>query len=394
MNREILSIGDQRDEPFGLIWTNQSSNQFRYVPEQFSVTVNVDRWRVACPSLRSLRLEIPPGWVSDFPLWRPVTSDTSSITWRVSANETPRSFSESITVMAMSNLEMLSRIERSVTIEIRAFSQFEPERYVIRTQNSVDGWGVVKPSRREFEQTYGVTCFRERFFRGLYRSIVFLGAESGRYQGGICTGMARVALERSLSEAPGQASLDEIRIWHGRQLTDRALLASAGWLFAAGPRTAFNAWRRDVLSSGRSTRCFDIEVPRPWRRDIVSALQQEGHTVVPYALKQSSQNRASVLVYDPNDPQGAVDGSSVMTFLLDEDTYRYPPLDGVDLSKTTIVAVDQRAYRNGRTAVLASLASATLDLKLWVHDLWKAVRSGGVSQRWARVGKLRRSHMG
>lgn len=391
MDREIVSIGSSQNEPFRLIWTNEQSERFRYIPNQFTVVASVARWRQLHPTLNAIRVDLPPAWVSDFPAWRPVAPHTSMVTWRVTANEAPRSFSEVITLTALSDAHSeISRLDRTVTIEIRAVSQFDPDEHVIRSPNSVDGWGIVRPSRPIFERTYGLTFWRNRFFHGLYRSVLFLGAESGQYQGGICTGLARVALERSLSTGAIDVSLDAIILWHGRQLADRALLASARWLFRSSPRRAFNAFSRDLMNDSKSSRCFDIDVPRPWRRDIVSALRQEGHTVVPYALKQSSRDRAQVSVYDPNDPEGSVQGSSVITFLLDEDSYRYSPLDGVDLTKTTIIAVEQTPYRNGRTALLASLANVMLSLEARLRAVWTSLRSSrdgrpiSPAARWRR----------
>ena len=373
MDCPIISIDADGDHPVQLVWTNERTGRFRYDPEQFNIRVDVASWRTNAPMIDAVRLQIPPTWVSDLPTWRRVDDSTTSIEWQVTAHEQPQSFQESISVCALSADDELGKVTCSVGVEIRAFSQFEANKYVIAKSNSVDEWGTVQPRSDVFDRTYTFTLFRERFFNGLYRSIVFMGAIGGRYQGGICTGMARVALERSLSADLEEASLDEILLWHGRQLTDRALLASALWFLMPSPRRAFNAFRRDVLSSGISRRSFDIGVPLPWRRDVYSALQQEGHTVVPFAFRQSSNDRASVMIYDPNDPAKSKQRSAIMTFLLDENTYRYPPLVGLDLNKTTIIAVEQRAYQDGRTAILASVASGVLGINESMRHGWSSL---------------------
>ena len=360
MDCPIISVDADGDHPLQIVWTNESTGRFRYLPEQFNIRVDVDLWRASAPTIDAVRLHIPPTWVSDLPTWRRVCAGTTSIEWQVTAHEPPKSFDESISVSALSADDEVDTVTCSVGVEIRAFSQFDASKYVIPRSNSVDEWGTVQPRSDVFDRTYAFTFFPVRFFNGLYRSIVFMGAIGGRYQGGICTGMARVALERSLSADLEEVSVSEIMLWHGRQLTDRALLASARWFLAPSPRRAFNAFQRDVLNSGISRRCFDIAVPRPWRRDVYSALQQEGHTVVPFGIRQSSSDSASVMIYDPNDPVKSRQGSASITFLLDENTYLYPPLGGLDLKKTSVIAVEQQAYRDGRTAILASLASCIL----------------------------------
>jgi len=67
-------------------------------------------------------------------------------------------------------------------------------------------------------------------------------------------------------------------------------------------------------------------------------------------------------VYDPNDPSASERGEAAITFLLDRNQYIYEPFGAAPLDRTTVVAVRQDAYRNGRTAVLAATASAAMDL--------------------------------
>jgi hypothetical protein len=218
-----------------------------------------------------------------------------------------------------------------------------------------------------FERTFPVAIFPRALFNGLYRSIVFLGGNRDGYGGGLCTGMARVALERSILSQKGEPGLDEIVLWHGRQLSDRALLASTPWFLMPSPKRAFSAFRRDILANGSSTRCFDIGVPKPWRADIVRALQHEGHTVVPYAFCQSSRDAAEVYVYDPNDPHASIAGETRLTFDLKHSRYAYRGIAALDDRRTTVIAVKQFAYRRGRTAILAGLASWLLELNRGLH---------------------------
>ena len=72
------------------------------------------------------------------------------------------------------------------------------------------------------------------------------------------------------------------------------------------------------------------------------------------------RNSAQVRIYDPNDPQASRDGNAAITFLLDKNSYVYEPLGETALKRTTVVAVRQAAYRDGRTALLAATASALM----------------------------------
>jgi hypothetical protein len=172
--------------------------------------------------------------------------------------------------------------------------------------------------------------------------------------------MARAALQQSLDGEDAPPALPEVVYWHGRQLTDRALLASIPWFLWPSPRRALARFRRDLLTRGDSDVCFDIDVPKPWRRDIVQALVRQGHTVVPYALHQPDATRAEVHVYDPNYPDEPEAERSVITFDLVRNRYGYRSLVDLNDHSTTVVAVRQSAYAQGRTAILASVASLLL----------------------------------
>jgi hypothetical protein len=345
-----------------LLWSNEQSTTFRYSPTSFLLSVDLSGWRKMHPLLDAVELDLPASWVTDRPRWRPCPAGTNQLVWTVSPREEPNTLTPSIAMTALAGRQALQTIGRSIAIEIHGMSQFEPARDAFQEVNSVSGWGVVIPREEVFQRTYQSTLFPKALFDGLYRSIVFIGGNLHGYGGGLCTGMARAALERSFGHMSAASDLDEVLLWHGRQLTDRALLASAHWFLLPSPRRAFDAFKRDLLRTGETRRCFDIDVPKPWRRDIVDALQREGHTVVPYAFRQSEPGRADVSVYDPNDPHGSIAGNAVLTFDLARDTYAYRGLVSLDDHRTTVIAVEQSAYRRGRTALLSGLASAVLRL--------------------------------
>ncbi len=359
MADDFLKLDEPNPTPFRLVYSNHDPGTPRCAPRQFTVSARLRA--LSEGHVDSVRLELPSNWVTGMPTVRPVRPSDEVIEWRVSPCEVPRNFQETVRVVALSSGREVSRRERTVDITVQLSSQFVPSEDVISRANNTHGWGVVKPQRDLFDRTYGWVPFREAFFNGLYRAIVFLNGD-GSNPGGLCTGMARAALDRSLTGTAGEPILDEVVLSHGRQLTDRALLAGACWLIFGSPKRAFESFRGDLLRDGRSDRCFDIGVPRPWRRDIISALETEGHTVVPYAFVQSSPDRAQVLIYDPNDPHASRRGEAAITFLLDRNSYGYEPLGKAFLERSTVVAVRQSAYRSGRTAVLAGCASAVLSL--------------------------------
>lgn len=389
MDSSILSVTAGRQSLATLVWTNEPDRTFHFVPSQFFVTLDVASWRRDHPELDAVAIQLPPTWVTDRPIWRPIAA-TESISWVVAPREVPAGFTVPIRVHGLSGGRVISSVERTIELEIVARSQFDPARDVILVPNSVDGFGVVKPRRDVFDRTYRLALFPNRLFDGLYRAVVFLGAAGSRYQGGICTGVARAALARSLSGVEHQPSLDEILFWHGRQLSDRALLASALWLFFPSPRRAYFAVLRDLTHAGVVKRCFDIGVPKPWRIDLLSALQQQGHTVVPFRIHQDSTGQAFVTVYDPNDPNAAVRGTSVITFMLDRNQYEYPGVASADDRSTTVIAVEQSAYAHGRTAILAGFASIVTGAANWAGEAARSALSRLERQRVEDAAAIRR----
>ncbi|HLI51362.1 MAG TPA: hypothetical protein VKU87_06170, partial [Thermomicrobiaceae bacterium] len=258
--------------------------------------------------------------------------------------------------------DVIAETSQDLRMRIEGYNQFDPERDRLPWANNVEDLGEVDPEWPIFDQTYGWMPFPQLLFRRLYAEILHLGPKVGSGIGGLCTGIARAALAHSLHERPVAATLrEEIAILQGRQLTDRALITGLFWFLAPSPRRAYHYFRDQLIGTGKNDICFDLGVPRPLRRDVIDALQHQGHTVVPYAFEQSSPDRASVLVYDPNDPPEERVARRI-TFDLSTNRYQYQGLATLDESGTTVVPVGQAAYQQGRTAFLAWLASA-LDLR-------------------------------
>ncbi len=244
-------------------------------------------------------------------------------------------------------------------------SSFEIGQHAFPLPNSASVLGRIDPERRIFEQTYAPMprIAARLLFRGLYSDIVFV--RPGAATGGLCTGMARWAIARGQGREPAPptqaAALERIALFHGRQLFDRALLAAAVWFFRASPRAAFFAVRDDLIRTGKTDRALDIGVPKPWRCDVLSAVVEQGHTVVPYHLVQESDDRGWIAVYDPNRPDLIdADEPRIIEFDLARNRYRYGTKVSMEQSNVGIIAVRQAAYLGRRTAVLATIGSILL----------------------------------
>jgi hypothetical protein len=253
-----------------------------------------------------------------------------------------------------------------VQLDLR--SSFDPQRYALPLRNSASELGIVEPRREVFDRTYAglPEPLRRLFFAGLYSDIVYLREE--RPRGGMCSGMARWAIARGCGDEPEppstEAAIERIQVIHGRQMKDRALLGAAPWFFRGSARAAYRAVRRDLLCEGRSDRALDLGVPKPWRRDIFAAVVGEGHTVVPYRLRQDGPDRGWLEVYDPNHPAAlGSDEARTIEFDLARNRYAYGRLATLEQSNVGMIAVPQRAYTGPGTAYLAPLASLILHPK-------------------------------
>ncbi len=358
-----LTIRSEEGSPLNqLLYTNQGQPAFRYLPARFQVVVTAGTLRSSKAGSAGARIELPAGWRAIPSLDQPIPDQDSSVIWTVIPIGQPDDFTADIRVRISDGTGPVALLTAPLAIEIQGYSQFDPVRHGLPWTNSVSEIGEIRPTAGIFARTFDASFLPASFFAGLYRAIVFIGAGPGQHQGGLCTGMARTALEQSLNARQSGSAVthDEVILLHGRQLSDRALLASSPWFFAPSPRRAFERFKASILDTGRSEVCFDIGVPRPWRLDIPQALVQLGHTVVPYAFRQASRDQAEVMIYDPNRPAESRAGQTTILFDLRDDRYEYEPWAHRDDRSITVIAAPQAAYRNGRTAFLASAASLIL----------------------------------
>jgi hypothetical protein len=252
-----------------------------------------------------------------------------------------------------------------IQVNLDLSSSFDPAHFALPLRNRAEHIGRVEPERSVFDHTFAwmPEPLRRLLFHGIYSDIVFLRPEPPR--GGLCSGMARWAIARWKGEEPAPAStaqaIERIRLLHGRQMKDRALLSALPWFLRGSSRVAFRAVRADFIRHGATDRALDLAVPKLWRSDVLQAVVGEGHTVVPYRLRQHGPDRGELEVYDPNHPSAiGSDRPRVIQFDLARDRYTYGSTVTEDETDVGMIAVSQRAYAGPGTAILALLGSLLL----------------------------------
>jgi hypothetical protein len=356
-----------------LVYSNEQPERFVYSPAEIEVRVTGAALRRVYGLAKRLRLSGPPGWVIEEPD-RLVLDPARALCWRVRPAGEPPSCLVNLVLQISRPDEGITELVHALPVEIRGRTQFDPRYHALPFANAAAEFGEVAPQAAVFDETYRSKALAGPFFRGLYSDVVYLTGDRWRPRpGGLCTGIARSTLEYSLQEPAGRIARHDpavlrraAQVWHGKQLADRALLASTAAWVRHGSRDAYLAFRRAVLAHGRSELAMDVNVPRPWRRDIVRALVGSGHTVVPYALRQRSDDRADVWVYDPNYPRPEQMRDSVIHFDLANDSYTYRHYDGRQPGRPSkVIAVHQDCYRAADTAYLSGLLSLALYPRAW-----------------------------
>ncbi len=112
--------------------------------------------------------------------------------------------------------------------------------------------------------------------------------------------------------------------------------------------------------------------------DVLSALVEQGHTVVPYHLVQDSEERGWIAVYDPNRPDLIdADKPRVIEFDLRRDRYSYGAIVSMEQDDVGMIAVRQDAYMGRGTAVLATVGSALVSPR----RAWRSLTGGDDAAR-------------
>jgi hypothetical protein len=383
-----------------LVYTNAGGGDFRYEPGRVTIALDATALRARYPEAQSARLVPPEGWRVAAGAERREVGADGTIAWQLVPGGVPATCEQGIAIGVGGGGLRLGTLRHVIPIEIRAETQFDPERHTLPFHNSTSDFGPVEPRADLFGRTYrrGGVVLGDAFFKGLYRDIVFLTAETdARGSGGLCTGMARFALERSLRGVTGGAKLadeqgrsgamEEVQAWHGRQLTDRALLAAARQFFDPSPSVAFYRFRDQVVTTGRGEVAFDVGIarwepsPAKWGA-MLRHLVSVGHTVTPYAFRQMSDGMAEVSVYDPSHPDRADWPENIARFDLITDRYAYRGFGSLERDDpTTVLAVPQGNFEAPGTAYAASIANLALHPELLVEE-W---RENGALRRNAAV---------
>lgn len=387
----INRLGDSLDGA-PLIYGNEAGGPFRYAPERVTLTLPVAAVRRPYPGAEAARLTLPFGWrLIAGDIEQPL-DDRTSLAWTVAPVGRPITCRPIFDCALLAGGRVIATIEHPIALEIRGQSQVDPQRDAPPFRNSPADLGAVEPRRALFDRTYrpGGTILPGAFFRGLYRDIVFLASgPDARGGGGLCTGMARFTLGCSLegTHPSGAQARDEVQVRHGRQLTDRALLAAAIQFLSPSPAAAFRRFREQLFDEGRSTVAFDIGIARwdPSPRTYAATLHRlvtQGHTIVPYAFRQADDDTAEVLVYDPSYPGPEDRPGNVLRFDLSRDRYEYRGFGSLARDdETTVLAVEQRPFSRPGTAYLASLVNLGIHPEEAARELREnpAIRKGLVA---------------
>lgn len=341
--------------PSAIIIQGEGHNPLKIAPREFELDAGA--FGVAGGARSGLFRVVPgDGWVAE-----PV----GHLRWRFTAREIALDVPLSITLQRILPAGNSRQWVFSIPVQLDLKSTFDPFKHTFPEPNRASVLGDILPERRLFDLTYHQSpgVLADALFSGLYTDIVFLRRE-GPTRGGLCSGMARWAIARSLGVEPPPESRDQalerITVFHGRQLCDRAFARGVRWFLRGSPRASYRVLRRELLQHGTTDRAFDVGVPKPWRRDVVSALVAQGHTVVPYRIRQDSGERAFVEVYNPNRPPATLETPETIEFDLRLDRYSYRHMVSMDQSNVGLIAARQSGYARQGTAIVAGLVSLAI----------------------------------
>ncbi|HEX2910503.1 MAG TPA: hypothetical protein VH186_06810 [Chloroflexia bacterium] len=390
---ELVVSDNLKDSQLSYTNKPQNTRTFQFEPASFSLHLSGPDLSGAAGPEGALLVEIgSPGGL----LWGSAKIGANQLAAGYDLNCTPTgnppapgSLLLNIAVKAASGGNTLLRAQHSLTMVWIGHSGFDPAVNGYNFVNSGSAYGAVSIDRAVFDRTYGLLLGREKFFRKMYRDI--LGAtvdekgpiaHSAPLSSGLCTGMIRSTLAFYLKQAnppahqldPVGDTLNTIKLYHGRQLTDKALFQAAGWIIRGGPRKVFEVFKKEVLSGNKDPLAFDIGIATLKRKNFFTAIQSEGHTVVPYAFRQSSPQSAEIFIYNPNIP-ASQENYGYANAPAGEEARLTGPVINFDLANnkyfytdhyqsvrpngdpTTIVAVHQSAYEKGRSAIITSIAN-------------------------------------
>ncbi|MDP6349224.1 MAG: hypothetical protein QGG58_05480 [Chloroflexota bacterium] len=318
-----------------------------------------------CPSGSQLDLELPAGmYLAEGQRPDRAALDGTPTSWEVRLD--PRAAPERLNyrVRLLGPTGPLASTRRMVVTTVHGATGFDPARDGFSFSNSTEVFGTIRPPRPVFARSFAGGWrgpLAERLFHRTYASI---------FGAGLCTGMAMAALQLFAQDEPPAAergALDTetrvlIQTLHGRQLGDAALTRAGLDLLRNSPRRVFDALRRATLDPGRQPLALHVGVPVLWRRDFLSAVVGQGHTVVPHTYRITPDGIAEVAVYDPAFPVGeGRPAPPPLRIDLASDSYSYRHWSSGDPdNRTTITRAMLGAYAGRRARVLAGIGSLVM----------------------------------
>lgn len=319
-----------------------------------------------CPPGCQLDLELPTGlYLAEGQRPDRGAQEGADETWRVRLD--PRMAPERLRyrVRLLGPGGPLASTRRMLMTTVHGATGFDPARHGFSFSNSTAIFGSARPPWTVFTRSFAGGLrgpLATRLFHRTYGSI---------FAAGLCTGMAMAALQMFAAdesppaaerEALDQATRVMIQTLHGRQLTDAALTQGGLDLVRNSPRRVFEALRRATLDPTQAPLAIHVGVPVLLRRDFLSAVVGQGHTVVPHSYRITPDGIAEIAVYDPAFPVGEGERQPPLLRIdLEADSYSYrdwashKPDD-----RTTITRAPLGTYSKRRARVLAGLGSLVM----------------------------------
>ena len=322
-----------------------------------------------CPPGSELVLQLPDGLylVPGQHAYRGVV-DGSQTAWEVTLDPraAPARLTYSVRLQTLSG--PLATTRRTIVATIYGATGFEPSRDGFSFVDSPHLFGTVEPTRAIFVRSFlaGLHSFvSRRVFNRIYRSIFRCGALTGLSMTVLWLFVNRTNASTRDVASPGQNTRVLIDTFHGRQISDAALLRSGLDLVRNSPAAMFQELRRATLELDKQPVAFNVGVPIIYRWDFLRVVMRQGRTIVPYSYRIVPGHIAEIAVYDPGSiMEGAILPTPLLFIDLLQDTYAYGSWSSLEPgNRTTITLARLTTYSRPRACLIAILVSLVLRTK-------------------------------